>query len=277
MSSLEIDRDAVTRHYAQGGLAERLLAALAAAGKDPDRLTAEDLAPFDQFHTRGAAATAELAALAGIGPADRVLDVGCGIGGPARSLALVPGCRVTGIDLTPEFVAVATMLADRLGLAGRVEFRVADACALPFADAAFDVAWTQHAAMNIADRPRLYGEIRRILRAGGRLALHDVLAGPAGPPLYPTPWARRPEESFLLDAAATRAVLEQAGFRVLHWQDVTAEAAAWFARRFASPAAAAGPGLATLMGRNYPEMALNQGRNLAEGRVAVLQAVLTAA
>lgn len=270
-----IDRVAVERHYAQGGLAERLLAALAESGKDLDRLTPADLAPFDQFHTRGAAATAELAALAGIGPADAVLDVGCGIGGPARALAAGHGCRVTGIDLTPEFVAVAAMLAERLGLAGRTAFQVADACDLPFPAASFDLVWTQHAAMNIADRPRLYAEMRRVLRPGGRLALHDVLAGSGGAPRFPVPWARRPAESCLLDQAGTRRVLEAAGLRILEWRDVTAEANAWFAAHAAAIAAPAG--IATLMGPDFAAMAANHRRNLAEGRVAVLQALLTPA
>jgi ubiquinone/menaquinone biosynthesis C-methylase UbiE len=173
---------AVAEHYKQRALGEAILAALKAAGKDLDHLTPDDLAPVDEFHSGGRNATVRLAQLAHINRSDRVLDVGCGIGGPSRYLASNFGCQVTGLDFTAEFIALAAMLAQRTRLADKVTYRQGDALDLPFADASFDVVWSQNAAMNIADRYRLYGEMRRVLVAGGRLALQEIAAGPGGEP-----------------------------------------------------------------------------------------------
>ncbi|MBV8536418.1 MAG: class I SAM-dependent methyltransferase, partial [Alphaproteobacteria bacterium] len=158
---------AVAAHYGRKDLGAALLEALAASGKDISRLTPDDLAPVDEFHTGQRGATMRLAELAKVTGGERVLDVGSGIGGPSRYLAQKFGCQVTGIDLTPEFVAVATMLAERTGLAGtaagQVTYRQGNALDLPVAEASFDLVWSQNAAMNIADRDRLYREMRRVL------------------------------------------------------------------------------------------------------------------
>jgi len=267
-----IDKSAVERHYTRGDLLDRILAALAATGKDIDALVAADLSPVDEFHTRGRDATDELAVLAGITADLRVIDVGSGIGGPARHLASERGCRVTGIDLTAEFVRTATALSRRVGLADRVSFVAGDALDLPFPAASFDVAWTQHASMNIADRPRLYAEMHRVLRPGGRLALQDVLAGSGGPPHFPVPWARRSEDSVLVDETAQRRLLVEAGFVVRKWRDVTGTATEWFAARRARLQSVP-LGIGLLLGDDLPAMMANQERNLIEGRVVVLQAV----
>ena len=161
---------AVADHYKKGNLAETILAALTAAGKDIDRLTIDDLAPVDEFHTGGRNATARLAQMAEVGAAQQVLDVGCGIGGPSRYLASAFGCQVTGLDLTAEYIAVAQMLAQRVGRSSNVSYRQGDALDLPFADAAFDLVWSQNAAMNIENRERFYDEMRRVLKKSGRLA-----------------------------------------------------------------------------------------------------------
>src|SRR5207253_92070 len=137
-------------------------------------------------------ATVDLAAQLELGPQTHVLDVGCGIGGPSRYLASVHGCHVTGLDLTEEYCRVSTILAERTGLADRLSYIPGDARDLPFGDGAFDVVWTQHAAMNIPRKDRLYAEMARVLRPGGQLAVYDLLAGPAGPPHFPLPWADDP-------------------------------------------------------------------------------------
>src|ERR1700751_31078 len=211
----------VESHYTRDDLGETILAALKDAGKDHDHLTPDDLAPVDEFHGGQRPATVRLAERAGFTGTERVLDVVSGLGGPSRYLAWRYGCRVSGVDLTAEFVRVAEMLTRLTRLVGRVDYRQGDALHLPFDDMSFDVVWSQNAAMNIADRDRLYAEMQRVLKPAGRLALQEVVAGPGGEPHYPVPWAREASISFLLTAEATRAKLEAAGLSVVTWQDST--------------------------------------------------------
>jgi SAM-dependent methyltransferase len=271
-------RDDVETHYTRSGLGETILAAVAKAGKDIDRLTPDDLAPVDEFHSRRRAATAELARLLAPTARDCVLDVGSGIGGPSRFLAATYGCRVTGLDLTAEFCSVAAMLARRTGLDRLVDYRHGDATAMPFADGAFDLVWSQNAAMNIADRALLYGEIRRVLKPGGRFALQDVTAGAGGEPHYPVPWAREKSISFLVLPEATRATLERSGFRVLAWEDKTeialAESRAERAKAAAQPAPPPVLGIHLILGADFGAMMRNSIKNLEERRIGLINAVL---
>jgi ubiquinone/menaquinone biosynthesis C-methylase UbiE len=266
--------DGVRGHYRATGLTERLKAALTAFGPDEQRLTPQQLAPLDQFHTRGLAATVELARLAGITAAMAVLDVGSGVGGPARFLAAIYGCRVTGVDFSEPFIDAARYLTERAGQSELVSFETASALELPFDDGHFDVVLLQHVAMNIADRMRLYREIRRVLKSGGRFATYDVVLN-SGDPHYPVPWARTPATSFLLTAAATREAIEPAGFRTLAWQDDSEAASAWFARLRASGLPPS-PNLGVVMGSDFAQLSANLGRNLLEGRLGILTAVFEA-
>jgi sarcosine/dimethylglycine N-methyltransferase len=266
--------DGVRDHYRASGLIERLRTALAALGPEEQRLRHQQLGALDQFHTRGHAATAELAKLAAITAGMSILDVGSGVGGPARFLAATYGCRVTGVDLSESFVDAARYLTERTGQTGQVTFQTASALALPFDDAGFEIVLLQHVAMNIADRDRLYREIRRVLKPGGRLATFDVVVNSAEPH-YPLPWARTPATSFLLTAAATREVIELAGFRTLAWQDDTEAAKAWIAQQRASGPPPS-PNLAVVMGPDFAQLAANLARNLMEGRLGILTAVFEA-
>jgi sarcosine/dimethylglycine N-methyltransferase len=269
------DLDGVRDHYRATGLTERLKTALMALGPEDARLTPEQLGALDQFHTRGLAATAELAKLAGITADMSVLDVGSGVGGPARFLAAACGCRVTGVDLSEAFVDAARYLTERTGQSGQVSFQTGSALALPFDDGSFDVALLQHVAMNISDRAGLYREIRRVLKRGGRFATYDlVLKG--GEPHYPVPWARTPATSFLFTAAATRDAIEPAGFRTLTWQDDSESAKAWITQLRASGPPPS-PNLGVVTGPDFAQLSANLGRNLMESRLGVLTAVFEAA
>jgi ubiquinone/menaquinone biosynthesis C-methylase UbiE len=194
-------------HYGRGALAAKILEALR-AGKDPDALTTADLAPIDQFHTRGKKATLDLARRAGITPGMRVLYVG----GPARTLASEFGCTVEVLDLTEEFCRTGEMLTARTELDDLVSFRHGSALEMPYPDAAFDVTWMQHSSMNFADKKRLYQEIHRVLRPGGRLALHEILAGPTSPIHFPVPWAREPSISHLQPPETLHSLITTTGF-----------------------------------------------------------------
>ncbi len=266
---------AVQAHYGRSGLGDIILAALEKAGKDLNRLTPEDLAPIDEFHIRGRAATLELARAAKVDATKRVLDVGSGVGGTSRCLAREFGCRVTGIDLTDDYCSAAAMLSDRIGLADLVDFHQGDATRLPFPDASFDIVWTEHVAMNIPDKPRLYAEMHRVLKPGGTLAIYDVLAGPGGPVHFPVPWARTPDASFLATPQEMRSHLAKAGFEIENWSDTTEAARDWFvalAEKIRKEGVAP-LGFHVLLGPDFAAMAQNQRRNLEEGRIVLAQIV----
>jgi ubiquinone/menaquinone biosynthesis C-methylase UbiE len=271
--------DRVIQHYGTEPLWDRVNAALSHVGLGGEHVDWPAFAPLDEFHTRGLVATRELAEALAPSAGECVLDVGCGLGGPARLLAGEHGCDVTGIDLSSEFVDVATRLTERAGLSALARFQQGDALELPFTAGAFDHVVTQHAAMNIADRSRLYTEIRRVIRPGGRFAVYDIVAGDGEPPRFPLPWAREPDTSFLLTAAQTRAAVAAAGFHELSFHDQTRVSAEWFKALLAS----AGPGgrapaigLPVVMGDEFPLMAANLAANLAQGRVGVIQLVARA-
>jgi SAM-dependent methyltransferase len=266
---------AVGEHYGRPRLGAGILAALRIAGKDPDALTLDDLTPVDHFHTRGRESTVELIRLAEIERGTRVVDVGGGIGGAARLLAREADCRVAVVDLTEEFCQVGEDLTRRVGLADRVTFHHGSALAMPFPDGMFDVAWTQHSSMNVADKPALYREIRRVVRPGGRLAMHEIMAGPTQPVHFPVPWARDPAISHLPPPDAIHQLLREVGFRELAWQDQSAISLDWFRRR-AAEAAASGPpvvGLHLLLGPDSNHMLSNYVKNLEEQRVRVIMGV----
>lgn len=266
----------VAAHYAHEGLEQTLLSALSAAGADLEHLTTADLMPIDEFHIGGRRATLALAQRLGLDASHQVLDIGCGLGGPSRCLAEKFGCRVTGLDLSPDYCRVATLLARRVGLAEVVSYQQGDALNLPFADHSFDLLWTQHTAMNIADKERLYAEMWRVLKPGGKLSIYDILAGAGGEVLYPVPWARRPEISHLLRPRQLREFLETTGFEIRRWQDMTQQGRHWFRRMGEKIARDGMPrlGLHLLLGADFSQMAKNQVRNLEENRISLIETIV---
>lgn len=267
---------AVEHHYRTGALGDAILAALGAMGKDLDALTPADLAPVDAFHIRGREATEQLAARVALSAGMHVLDVGSGIGGTARYLAAHHGCRVTGCDLTDEYCRVAMMLSERTRLGHLTEFRRSTAARLPFADGTFDVAWTEHVQMNVADKRAFYSEIARVLKPGGALAFHDIFQGPGGAPHFPVPWAREPSISFLVEPDEMQSVTGALGLRVRAWEDLSDASAAWF-RAIIERGKTQAPsplGLHLVLGTDGNAMLANMLRNLDERRLTVVQGVL---
>ena len=265
------DADAANAYWGRTDLERRILDALAAAGKDLDALTIEDLGPADHFHGGGKVATDRLARLAQLAPGTRVLDVGGGLGGPARTLAVEHGCHVTVVDPTESYVRAGEALTRRLGLGERVTHRIGDALALDLDDQAFDVIWTQNSGMNIRDKERLYAGFARVLRRGGVLATQEPMAGPVEPVVFPVMWARDGSSSFLRTPEAMRVVMEAAGFSVRVWDDVTGDAAR-------------GPRAADMPAHSAPRILMGDGldaildasrRNQDEQRIVMIQAVLT--
>lgn len=213
------------KYWHRDDLLAVVLGALEQAGKDLDRLTAEELAVTDQFHGGGRPATIRLAELArlhapSVSPR-RVLDVGGGLGGPARTLASQFDCEVVAVDITPSYVEVAQRLTAMVGLSEQVTHQVADALDLPFPDESFDVVWTQNSGMNIADKPALYRGFRRMLRPGGLLVFQEPTAGELHPPHYPLMWADDSATSFLFAPGDLHQAVVVAGFEPLEWQFVT--------------------------------------------------------
>ncbi len=204
----------LSRHYGHGNLLAAILEALAAAGRDIERIATIDLAGVDEFHQGGRKATAALAADLGLVAGMRVLDVGSGLGGPARHLAESFGCHVTGIDLTPEYVDVANALSARCGLADKTSFVVGSALDLPFSDASFDAAIMLHVGMNIADKKRVFEQVRRVLKPGGRFGVYDVTSCEPERINYPVPWSSVPQTSFVASPDDYQRLLREAGFEV---------------------------------------------------------------
>jgi SAM-dependent methyltransferase len=270
------DASAVTRHYSSAGIADRVIDALRAAGGPVAPVTSDSLAPFDHFHGRGLAGTQEIAARLALRPGEQLVDIGSGIGGPARWFAATFGVQVTGVDLTAEFCAAAEALNAVTGLAGQVRIIPGSALALPLPDAAFDAGYSQNVIMNIADKPLFYREAFRVLRPGGRLALSNLCAGPAGEPYFPAPWATTCDVSFLQTPEAMRADLVAAGFEIVDFRDITPEMLE-AQRRFRERSGTSGTPLAAvdiIMGERAAEMKLNATRTIEDGRGLAIEALV---
>lgn len=205
----------VSQHYTHGSLEAALLDALGRTGKDLDALTYADLAPVDEFHIGGRPATRALGEQIDLPAGARVLDIGCGIGGPARFFAAERGWKVDGVDLTAEYVDVAKALSRRVGMADTVTFRQASATALPFADATFDGGYMLHVGMNIADKKAVFAEVRRVLKPGGIFGLYDAMRESDGAFAYPVPWSSEPATNHIDTPEAYRSALAAAGFSVI--------------------------------------------------------------
>lgn len=268
--------DAHDQHYASADIAERILAAYHAIAGPDAPLTPEALAPLDQFHGGGLDSTRSLARAIEPEPGQHLIDIGCGIGGPARWFAATFGCRVSGVDLTEAFCVAARRLDDELGLGEQVTIHHGNALALPFAAATFDGGYSQNVAMNIPDKIAYYREALRVLKPGARIGFSVLGLGPHGGPDYPTPWASTAAESFLVTVEETRSQMLAAGAEILHFEDTTERDRPNTEKMIRRLEAKGAPSLSlnVLMGARFTTLQLNGARARVTGRCSNVEAVL---
>lgn len=270
------NESAVADHYGSGGLLESIRAGLVQSGKSPEGVTVEDLAPVDEFHIGGRQASEDFLGQLGLSPDQHVLDVGAGLGGASRYAAQRWGVRVTGIDLTPEFVETGRALSDWAGLAGRVELHQGSALATGFDGAAFDAAFMLHVGMNIPDKPALFAETARVLRPGCLFGVYDVMRLSEGPLTYPVPWATTEDTSALASPDQYKTALADAGFAIVTERNRRGFALEFFENLRKRTEAAGGPpplGLHLVMGESAPTKIRNMVENIAAGRVGPVELI----
>jgi ubiquinone/menaquinone biosynthesis C-methylase UbiE len=266
----------VSQHYTHGGLTEAIRDGLASLGKAPGTVTVDDLAPVDEFHIGGRKASEDFLDQLGLGADQHVLDVGCGLGGAARFVANRYGSRVTGIDLTSEYVETGQALCKWVGLDQRVVLQQGSALAMPFADSSFDGAYMLHVGMNIEEKEKLAAEVARVLRPDSVFGIYDVMRTGLGELTYPVPWAATADLSAVAEPDWYKNALRRAGFAITAERNRRDFALAFFADLRAKMAATSGPpplGLHVLMGKATPEKVQNMIDNISKGCIAPVELI----
>jgi SAM-dependent methyltransferase len=253
------EAQAVAEHYSRPELEEKILEAIGRAGLDASKVSVMDLATVDEFHVGGLEATKAFTEFMGLKPGMLVLDVGCGIGGPARHFAAEHGVRVTGIDLTEEFVRTAESLTRLVHLNSAASFELGSALAMPFEGESFDGAYMFHVGMNVADKNALFQDVARVLKPRARFSIYDIMRIGDQPISYPVPWAVSGKTSFVVHIEGYRAALAATGFEVVHERGRREFGIDFFERNIARTAQGGPPvlGLQLLMGDKAPEMMRN--------------------
>lgn len=262
-------------YYSPNDLYNKIIEGLNKIGKDLSKLTLDDLQPVDEFHIRGDVATKELIALSNFTADMHIIDVGCGVGGSTRRLSDESGCRVTGIDLSDEYIDVAERLTRLLNLQDRVKFHAASALELPFDDNSFDGAWSIQMNMNVEDKLGWLQEMYRVLKPGGRAILYEVCGNNNSPVYFPVPWAQDSSMSFLVPPDLYRDVITSAGFNIEVWNDKTHLAQKAFADMTEPVGEQNLPvlGVHLLVGNDIKTKAYNLHRNLDDERVSLIETV----
>jgi len=269
------DEKAIADHWARGDVYALIVSALGKMSKSLDALTLEDLAPVDHFHARGLAATVELADRLPIKARQHIVDIGCGLGGPARYMAKRFQCKVSGVDITQPFVEAANRLTALLGMENQVTIQHGDGHRLPYGDALFDGGYTQHVTMNVADRRMFFAEAHRVLKKGAFFALTEHGLGPKGDPHYPLPWSADGSGAYLVRPAETRALLEAAGFEDIVLEDTGTKYVAGYKTTIEKAEKGVLPplGIHILTGETALQKTRNAARNIEEGRTQPIQVI----
>jgi ubiquinone/menaquinone biosynthesis C-methylase UbiE len=272
-----VDRSSVSGHYSRSGLIQAIENGVIGMGKTTDTVTVDDLAPVDEFHIGGRKATEDLMAQLGIAPGDHVLDVGCGLGGPARFVADRYKCRVSGIDLTLDYVETGNRLCEWVGLGDRVKLFQSTALSMSFQNTIFNAAYMLHVGMNIEDKESLCLEVARVLRRGGLFAVYDVMRMADGELSFPLPWATTRESSTVESPERYKRALERAGFEILSERNRKDFALAYFNDLRSRASAASGPvplGLQTLMGERRQDQIKNMIESISTGIIAPVELIV---
>lgn len=267
--------NAIADHWGKGDVYGLIVSALNKMSKPLESLTVEDLAPVDHFHARGFPATVELADRLPIKAGQHILDIGCGLGGPARYLAKRFQCSVSGVDITEPFVVAANKLTALLRMEQNVRIEHGDGHRLPHPDSHFDGAYTQHVTMNVADRQRFFAEAYRVLKPGAFFALTEHGLGAKGDPHYPLPWSVDGTGAYLVPPSETRAVLAKSGFEDIVIEDTGAKYLAAYKMAIEKAEMGALPplGIHILMGETALQKTRNAARNIEEGRTRPIQLI----
>jgi SAM-dependent methyltransferase len=265
----------IATHWAAGDVYAIIVDALQKAGKDLGNLKVDDLSAVDHFHARGLPATIELADALAIRPQDHLVDIGCGIGGPARYLAQRFGCRISGVDITPPYVEAGNKLTALVRMQQQVRIELGDGQRLPYADAQFDGGYAQHVTMNVPDRAKFYDEAFRVLKPGAFFALTEHGLGPNGSPYHPVPWSSDGSGEYLVTPEATRALLRAAGFTAIEMKDTGPKYLAGYRKAIEREQQGQMPilGVHLLLGELAAEKTRNAARNIDEGRTHPIQVI----
>ncbi len=260
----------IENQYYKPELFEDILERLKEQGVNLNNVSRSDLAGVDEFHIRGAEVSKELVQEIDLNDS-RVLDVGCGIGGPSRMLADEFNCKVTGIDISHEFIRTAHKLSELVGLNSKTEFVQADALNLPFDNESFDVVLTQHVQMNIEDKARFYSEIKRVLTGQGVFIYYDILKKGDEDIDYPVPWANDISVSFLGTFSTMDSILKDLGFTNLQTINQTNKATRFLVNSFEKIKMNGLPklGLNVLMGDSTKIKLVNILKGLEENKIVL--------
>jgi len=265
----------IENFWTRGDLYSRINQAMSDSGLNNKKLEIEDLFPIDQYHARGIGATKDLGKRMPITKNQKILDVGCGLGGPARYYAKEFKCHITGVDITPSFIEIGNNFNRLTSMSTMVDLYVGNGEKLEFEDEVFDGAYSQHVTMNISDRMKFFSEIYRVLKKGSFFAFTEHGLGPECDPIFPLPWADNQEMSFLLPLENTNAILKEIGFQKIKIIETGDKYIAGYEKLIQKQPKSEKPtlGIHVIGGSSMHERSINSMRSIKENRTLPFEIV----